>query len=166
MEFWYLTGWRLKFSIRRTFADIRPRFPIYGMRGCQGDGTVGGGTIFCHQAICCLGGTVRFCLLSASSSGDRLRATSFGMHGGRLHRTNVMVESGYADWEAASVSRGTEGRFQRRERLGRKGLAWGRISPRICVGEKRICGAGHRKSEKEKVRPLRPGGGPGLPGGL
>ena len=70
-----------------------------------------------YQALYCkLSGMVKFrshpsTRLGRQGSGDKARATSSGMHRGRLHRTGVMVAMGFTDWEPASVSRGARDGF-------------------------------------------------------
>ena len=139
------------------------------MRG----GTILGHQALFHQALYCLSGMVKF----RSRPSTRLRATSSGMHRGRLHRTGVMVAMGFTDWEPASVSRGARDGFIAENTEGLVGPTAGRggavstprgqraqrtcsglMSLRLCVGKKLIRSTGFRERGKMK-RPwtCRPG---------
>ena len=138
-----------------------------------------GGTILGHQAL-----FIRLCIASVAwlnfarvlrqGSRDKARATSSGMHRGRLHRTGVMVAMGFTDWEPASVSRGARDGFIGESTEGLVGPTAGHggavstprgqrtcsglMSLRLCVGKKLIRGTGFRERGKMK-RPwtCRPG---------
>ena len=180
-----MTGWRLKFSIRRTFADIWPRFPIYGMRGCQGDGTVGSWHDFLslstvlprwHGQI-----LFAFCVkFRRQAPGDKLRDARRevapdkchgrewlrGLGSGKCHtgdggavyaESTEVVEANLGIWRGGFNAESAE---DARDLLGAEYRRASVLERSEFVAP--VTGRARRK----RPSPLRPGGGPRPPGGL